>query len=98
MDLKIIWSPRALEGFDQIVLYLERNWSEKEVRAFVGQINQFLELLSKNPRLLQKCSKQRNLYRGPMNRLTILTYRINRGENTIELVNIRPAKQEPTDK
>ena len=62
MGLKIVWSPRALEGFDQIVLYMKRN-----------------------------------LYRGPINRLTILTYRINRRRNIIELVNIRPAKQESSD-
>ena len=97
MGLKIVWSPRALEGFDQIVLYLERNWTEKEVSAFVKQTTHFLELLSENPRILQRCSNKINLYRGPINRLTILTYRINRRRSIIELVNIRPAKQESSD-
>ena len=95
MALKIIWSRRAEQGYDSIVSYLIDNWSEKEVRAFVQETSKFMELLSENPNMLQKSKSRKNMYRGPMNRLTIITYRLYPSKKVIELVNIRSSRQKP---
>ncbi len=95
MALKIIWSTRAEKGYDRIVNYLIDNWSEKEVRVFIQETSKFLELLSENPNILQKSNSRKNLYRGPMNRLTMITYRLYPRKNVIELVNIRSTRQKP---
>jgi len=95
MALRIIWSIRAEQGYERIVRYLEENWTEKEVSAFVQETMHFLSLLSENPKMLQKTAKGRNLYRGPMNRLTMLTYRVKPRKKVIELVNIRSTRQKP---
>ncbi|NOX45526.1 MAG: type II toxin-antitoxin system RelE/ParE family toxin [Chlorobi bacterium] len=75
MGLEIIWSKRAEKGFGNIVKYLEENWTEREIKNFIKEAVGFFELLSKNPKILQP-SRKSNLHRGPMNRLTIITYRI----------------------
>ncbi len=95
MALKIIWSRRAEQGFDRIVTYLLVNWSEKEVKLFIQETSNFLELLSENPEMLQKSIGKKNLYRGPMNRLTMITYRLYTRKKVIELVNIRSTRQKP---
>ncbi len=95
MALKIIWSRRAEQGYDRIVGYLIDNWSEKEVRIFIQETSKFFELLSENPNMLQKSSGRKNLYRGPMNRLTMITYRLYPRKKVIELVDIRSSKQKP---
>ena len=95
MALKIIWSSRAEKGYDLIVSYLIDNWTEKEVRMFIQETSKFLELLSENPNILQKSNSRRNLYRGPMNRLTMITYRLYPRKKVIELVNIRSTRQKP---
>ena len=97
MALKIIWSNRAEKGYDRIVKYLIDNWSEKEVRMLIQETSKFLELLSENPNMLQKSSGRKNLYRGPMNRLTMITYRLYPRKKVIELVNIRSSKQKPVN-
>ncbi|HAN00467.1 MAG TPA: hypothetical protein DCQ26_17885 [Marinilabiliales bacterium] len=94
MALEIIWSIRAEKGFDKIVNYLEENWTEREVRNFMQESQEFFELLKKNPKMLQP-SKKANLYRGPMNRLTMVTYRILPRKKQIVLVNIMGARQKP---
>jgi plasmid stabilization system protein ParE len=66
MALEIIWSFRAEKGFDKIVSYIEKNWTEREVKSFIQESHQFFELLKKNPKMLQPSSKM-NLFRGPMN-------------------------------
>ena len=95
MALKIIWSKRAEQGYDRIVTYLLTNWSEKEVKLFIQETSNFLELLSENPEILQKSTGKKNLFRGPMNRLTMITYRLYPRKQVIELVNIRSTRQKP---
>lgn len=97
MALELIWSHTAEKGFDNIVQYLEEKWTEKEVRNFMQDSHEFFELLKKNPKIL-KPSNKKNLHRGPMNRLTILTYKIKPRKQQILLVNIRSARQKPLEK
>jgi plasmid stabilization system protein ParE len=94
MALEIVWSKRAEKGFDDIVAYLEKKWTEKEVKAFIQESQIFMDLLKKNPGML-KISGKANLYRGPLNKFTIVTCRVNILKNRIELVNIRSSWRKP---
>lgn len=95
MAVKITWTPQAEQGFDDIIVYIRKHWTEREVFSFINEVRDFLSLLKNNPRLLQSSPSKKDLYRGPINRLTILTYRFNRRTNEIELLNIRSARQRP---
>ena len=95
MAFKIVWTKQAIKGYDKIIDYLEKNWSEKEILNFVNESDKFFETLSLHPEILQKTNKQKNVYRGPINRLTILTYRVKPLNKQIELVNIRGSRQKP---
>jgi plasmid stabilization system protein ParE len=95
MALKIVWTTKAVSGYDEIIEYLNENWGDEEIQNFVRQTQEFLELLSNHPRLLQPTSKKRNVHRGPMNMRTMLTYRVKPRKGLIELVNIQAAKQKP---
>lgn len=95
MALTIVWTKRAIQGYDKIVQYLETNWTEREVRKFIQEGDEFFLLLSQYPDLLQKTATYKNLYRGPMNSLTIITYRVKPRKQQIELINIRSARQKP---
>jgi plasmid stabilization system protein ParE len=90
-----VWTPKAVKGYDRIVNYLQENWTDKEVSNFIKETNKFLDVLINHPEILQKTSKRKNLYRGPINKLTILTYRIRPKAQQIELINIRGARQKP---
>ncbi len=78
-----------------IIDYLETNFTEKEVRKFVRQSHDFFRLLSQYPEMLESTGKQKNVYRGPISKYTILTYRINLRKKQIELINIRSSRQKP---
>jgi plasmid stabilization system protein ParE len=95
MALSIVWTKRAIKGYDNIVNYLEQRWTEREIRNFIQESDSFFALLSQYPELLQKTNRYKNLYRGPMNRLTIITYRVKPRKNQIEIINIRGARQKP---
>lgn len=95
MAVKLVWSIRAYQGYARIVRYLEEEWTEKEVRNFVRETNHFFDLLKENPHILEPSKTHKGLYRGPVNRLTILTYRYKPRKKEIVLINIREAKRKP---
>lgn len=95
MALEIVWTPQAEKGFEKIITYLSENWSEREVQNFVRESFRFFELLTEHPEILEKSDKQKNVYRGPMDKHNILTYRFKPRKKQIELLNIRSAKQKP---
>jgi len=98
MALKLVWTKRADQGYARIIKYLEKDWTHKEVRNFVRETNIFFELLKQNPHLLESTESRKHLYRGPINRLTILTYSYKPRKKEIVLVNIRGTRQNPLKK
>ncbi|MFW5979044.1 MAG: type II toxin-antitoxin system RelE/ParE family toxin [Bacteroidia bacterium] len=95
MAVKLVWTKKATQGYDRIIKYLEEEWSEKEVKNFVRETAHFFDLLKENPKMLEPTGKHKNLYRGPINRLTIITYRYKPRKKEIVLVNIRETRRKP---
>lgn len=91
MGLEIVWSKLAVVGYSKILKYLDEQWTEKEVQNFEEGVASFLKVLSEHPQMLQE-STSKGLRRGPINRLTILTYRITKDE--LQIVNIRSSRQQ----
>ena len=98
MALEIVWTIRAAKGFNRIIKHLEKQWTEKEVGNFVKETHDFFELLKEHPGILQISSQRKNVHRGPINRLTMLTYRVKPRKKEIELLNIRSTRQKPLKK
>jgi len=95
MALTLVWTKRAIQGYDRIVQYLLQHWTEREVRNFIQESDEFFMLLSEYPEMLQKTSRHRNVYRGPMNKLTVITYRVKPRKQQIEIINVRSTRQKP---
>ncbi|WP_363152667.1 type II toxin-antitoxin system RelE/ParE family toxin [uncultured Mucilaginibacter sp.] len=91
----MIWTTKAVKGFENIINYLEENWTEREIKNFIKETEEVLALLKEHPEMFQKSVKHKTLHRGLLNRLTILTYRINTRKQQIQLINIRGARQKP---
>ncbi len=93
MALTIKWSKEADKKFDKIIEYLEKEWGEKVVRAFVKKTYEFLDLLVEFPEIgsVEKADKQ---IRGfVLVKQITLFYKI-RGNNLI-LLNFYNNRQKP---
>lgn len=93
MTLELVWTKQAIKGFDSIVRYLQEKWTQKEVDKFIQESEEFFNLLRQYPEILEKTGVHKNVYRGPMNSHTIITYRIKPRKQQIELINIRGSRQ-----
>ncbi|PCJ00851.1 MAG: hypothetical protein COB15_01905 [Flavobacteriales bacterium] len=92
MELEIVWSKKAAAGYSKILKYLDDEWTEQEVEHFENEMKSFFTTLSMQPYILQE-SKKKGLRRGPINKLTLLTYRVNEKKSQVQLINIRGARQ-----
>jgi plasmid stabilization system protein ParE len=95
MGYTVVWTKQAEKGYSKIIRFLIENWTEKEIQRFLDETRTFISLVEENPMLLKKSASHKHLHRGPLNRLTIVTYRVRPHLKRIELVNIRGARQKP---
>ncbi len=85
MALEIIWSKKAAAGYAKILKHLDENWTAKEVKHFEQEMEKFFDTLSKQPHILEE-SKKKKFRRGPINKLTLLTYQ---KKNQLQLISVR---------
>ena len=86
---------RAEIGYDKIIDYLQTNFTDREVQRFVSHSQEFFNLLSQYPEMLESTKNYKNVRRGPINKHTIITYRIRPKKGLIEFINIRSSRQKP---
>lgn len=51
MAKEVVWTKRASAKFDSVVEYLELDWNDKVVSAFVQKTDAILQLLAETPEL-----------------------------------------------
>ncbi len=93
MALKIYWTKRAEKTFDKVVVYLLKDWSEKEVKSFVKKTNSVIEHISENPKMFP-ASKKINIHSALITKHNSLLFKI-KGNNQIDLLFFWDNRQNP---
>ena len=83
MISNIVWSPKARKTYYDVIYYLLKNWTDKEVQNFIKRSEIVLNHIGQNY-LLYPYSTQENVYRAVINRQISLFYRT-KGSN-VELL------------
>jgi plasmid stabilization system protein ParE len=94
MDYEIVWSPVAKTSYFTILEYLEKNWTAKEIQAFVNRTEEILDLIKTRPSLFQY-SKSSDTYRCVLVKQVSLFYRTRPSTNRIELLLFWDNRQNP---
>ncbi|MBP9186360.1 MAG: type II toxin-antitoxin system RelE/ParE family toxin [Bacteroidia bacterium] len=71
MAYKIVWLPKAEKRFEQIINYLEQNWSDKEVEEFIKRTNAIISIISINPQAF-RYSKSKKMYEALVTKYNLL--------------------------
>jgi plasmid stabilization system protein ParE len=93
MALKIYWTKRAEKTFDKVIVYLLKEWSEKEVKNFVRKTNNVIEHISEKPKMFPT-SKKVNIHKALITRHNSLLFKI-KGSNQIDLLFFCDNRQNP---
>lgn len=75
MVFKITWSSLALETYISNLEYLEKAWTEREVKIFINAVQRILSILSLQPKIGRLTSKRLHVRQTTIHKRIILIYR-----------------------
>ena len=80
---RVTWTAEAKSRVDEIIAYLRRNWSEKEVNDFLDLLLHFENTISRFPKSYKESAKFENCRLGLIHRHVSAVYKISRREITV---------------
>ena len=80
MDYKIFWSDESIVDLEIILTYLQKEWTDKEVKKFKQSLGKQIELISQNPLLFPNSQYHKNLRKAVLSKHTTVFYEIRKYE------------------
>jgi len=93
MALDIVWSPKALQKFHDVIKYLEKNWGETVVKDFVQRTDQLLKNLIIHPKIHRSITNKYNIKEAVVTKHNLLIYKITKDK--IILLTFFDTRQHP---
>lgn len=95
MALKIVWTPQAESGLEQVLDYLEIHQTKNEIIQLESKLKGVLKHIQKYPKIYPKTIKYKDVHKALIDKNNYIIYRINPGNKIIEIINFRGTKQKP---
>ncbi|MES2588777.1 MAG: type II toxin-antitoxin system RelE/ParE family toxin [Bacteroidota bacterium] len=92
---KIVWSDESLSNLANIVEYLEKNWTDKEIFAFFYSVNRLIKIIKTKP-LTFPHSNNLKIRRAVLSKKITLYYSV--FEDSIVIVSLFDTRQNPKKK
>jgi len=89
--LKIKWSEEAINNLDNIIAWLESNWTHKELRNLFRKFEKQLMILSLFPEAYPVAWAKKRIHRCVFTKNLTIYYKVN--ENNLELLSIFDTRQ-----
>jgi len=83
---KIVWSNKAVKGFENIIKYISDNFSKKNTNKFISDFEDFIAIIETQPKAFPKTKKVNNIRRIIINKLTSVTYTIKK--DTVKIITV----------
>jgi plasmid stabilization system protein ParE len=96
MALSIRWTTRADIKLDQLIIYLESEWGESVVKAFMRKLYDFLEILSEFPEIGSMQYPERGIRGFALTKQVTIFYKID-GKHIV-LLDIFDNRSDPKKK
>ena len=93
--MKINWTLNAKKTFEQILVWLNGNWTNKEVENFLDQTESTLEQIKSNPYIYRASEQNEQVRRGLINRYVSLYYRVRPKKGEVDLLTFWDNRQNP---
>lgn len=90
--MKIIWSDEAENSLDEILDYLEDEFSQKVASKFKEEVHRLIQLLKENPYLFPVFA-YKNIRKAVIHKYTSLFYQIDSDKNEISLLSFFQSRQ-----
>ena len=89
----IYWTDNALDELKETFEYLEKNWTEKELKKLSLEIERTTKLISQNPELFP-ISDKKKIRKAVLKKLNTIYYRVQDKDN-IEILSFFSNRKHP---
>ena len=83
MALDIRWTTRADIKLDHLIIYLESEWGESVVKAFMKKLYDFLEILSEFPEIGSMQYPEKKIRGFSLTKQVSIFYKIDKNQNIL---------------
>jgi plasmid stabilization system protein ParE len=91
---KVVWSEEANKNLEQIIDYLEKEWTEKEIGNFFGKLEKTITLISKKPNLFRITNKRKNIHKCVLIKQVSIYYK--HSKDTVYIISLFDNRQHPS--
>jgi plasmid stabilization system protein ParE len=90
-----LWSDSAKASFNNIIEYLKKAWTDKEIDKFINETEAFLSMLKRYPEMCRPSQKRKHVRVGILNKHTQIIYHYKPRKKQIEVLLFWGFKQNP---
>ena len=91
----IQWTNKAKITFNNLILYLQKEWTEKEVTQFINRTQQVLNTLKRYPEMCRPSQSRKNVRIAILDKHTQMIYHFKPRKTTIVILLFWNPKQNP---
>ena len=96
MAILITWTKEAAKTFDKNIKYLQKEWTEREIKNFLKQTEFILKRIAENPDMYRPSKKSSNVHKANINKHITLYYLHKANEKEVFLLTFWHNKQDPS--
>ena len=91
--LKIRWTEEATKNLENIIIYLETDWTNKELKKFFQKLEKQLLLLSIFPEAYPLSQKKKSIHRCVLTKNLAIYYTVK--DDSLVLLSLFDTRQDP---
>ena len=96
MVKQIVWTPQAEKTLAQVVDYLEKEWTEKEIYKLFYSLNSTIDLIKLQPKLFRCISKKHHIHEALITKHNLMIYKIHK--NSVVIITFWDTRKHPKTK
>lgn len=89
MALKIVWTPKADRGLNNVLRYLDQNSASIEILKLEQNLKVLLDLVRRYPEICTETKTYKNLRKGFIDKSNYIVYIVHSKEKLIEIINFK---------
>lgn len=96
MAYEIKWTIPAKESYENILAYLVKEWTDKEVKNFINIVEDKLQFITIYPDIFTRTHKRKNIHKVTLSKQVVLFYRNYQVKQQIELLIFWDTRRNPS--
>lgn len=93
--MEVIWSARARITYFNVLDYLERNWTKREIIQFTQRTEIVIQAIRKNPGIFTFSARHKNIHKAIVDKNNSFFYQLDQKNKRIYLLTFFDNRQNP---